>query len=85
MSELPLVEDWDPAPDVVEALSRVQHLPGVLLLDSALPHLPVGSLTLTVHDAEFADSAQLSSITAESAVDTSEKRIGWLRRTVRRF
>ena len=51
------------------------------MLDSALPHLPVGSLTLTVHDAELADSAQLSSITAGSAVVTSEKRIGWLRRT----
>ena len=31
--------------------------------------------------AELADSAQLSSITAGSAVETSEKRTGWLRRT----
>ena len=40
----------------------------------------VGSRTLTTQDTPVPDSAQLLPITAESASDTSEKRIGTLRR-----
>jgi para-aminobenzoate synthetase component 1 len=47
---LPLVEELTPAPEVHAALRALQHLPNVLLLESALQREPVGRYSFLMAD-----------------------------------
>ncbi len=48
--ELPLVEELTPAPDVASALRALQHLPSLLLFDSARPGTPTGRYSFLMAD-----------------------------------